>query len=77
MRGLLRLFTSKCKNKKSVTDKKYLLFRILLLNDKPLMGEHVNTRWQNIADCSITLFVILMSTLFGVSVLFPSLFGQG
>ncbi len=54
-----------------------LLFLILLLNDKPLMGEHVNTRWQNIANWSITLFVILMSTLFGISVLFPSMFGQG
>ena len=53
-----------------------LLFLILLLNDKPLMGEYVNTRWENIANCSITLFVILMSTLFGVSVLFPSLLGQ-
>ena len=29
-----------------------LMFLILLLNDKPLMGEHVNTRWQNIANWS-------------------------
>ena len=34
------------------------MFLILLLNDKPLMGEHVNTRWQNIANWSITIFVI-------------------
>ena len=54
-----------------------LMFLILLLNDKPLMGEHVNTRWENIANWSITVFVIIMSTLFGISVLFPSLFGQG
>ena len=47
-----------------------LVFLILLLNDKPLMGEHVNTRWQNIANWSITLFVIAMSTLYGVYTLF-------
>ncbi len=30
-----------------------LVFLILLLNDKPLMGEYVNTRWQNIANWAI------------------------
>jgi NRAMP (natural resistance-associated macrophage protein)-like metal ion transporter len=52
-----------------------LVFLILLLNDKPLMGEHVNTRGQNIANWSITAFVIVVSTAFGISVLFPTLFG--
>ena len=52
-----------------------LVFLILLLNDKPLMGEHVNTRSQNIANWSITAFVIVVSTAFGLSVLFPNLFG--
>jgi len=52
-----------------------LMFLILLLNDKPLMGEHVNTRWQNIANWSITTFVILISTAYGISVLFPEWFG--
>jgi Mn2+/Fe2+ NRAMP family transporter len=52
-----------------------LVFLILLLNDKPLMGEHVNTRGQNIANWSITAFVIVVSTAFGISVLFPKLFG--
>ena len=27
-----------------------LVFLILLLNDKPLMGQYVNTRWQNVAN---------------------------
>ena len=54
-----------------------LLFLILLLNDEALMGDHMNTLWQNIANWSITGFVIIMSTLFGVSVLFPGIFGQG
>ena len=53
-----------------------LTFLILLLNDKPLMGDHVNTRWQNIANWSITAFVIIVSTAYGVSVLFPELFGS-
>ena len=39
-----------------------LVFLILLLNDEPLMGEHVNTRWQNIANWRIVVFVIVMST---------------
>ncbi|MGA3006994.1 MAG: divalent metal cation transporter [Opitutaceae bacterium] len=52
-----------------------LMFLILLLNDKPLMGEHVNTRWQNIANWSITIFVIVMSTAYGISILFPEWFG--
>ena len=52
-----------------------LVFLILLLNDKPLMGEHVNTRRQNVANWSITALVIAVSTLFGISILFPRLFG--
>jgi NRAMP (natural resistance-associated macrophage protein)-like metal ion transporter len=47
-----------------------LTFLILLLNDKPLMGEYVNTRWENIANWSIVIFVIVMSTMYGISVLF-------
>ena len=52
-----------------------LMFLILLLNDRPLMGSYVNTRWQNIANWTITIFVIVISTLYGVSVLFPEWFG--
>jgi Mn2+/Fe2+ NRAMP family transporter len=47
-----------------------LTFLILLLNDKPLMGKYVNTRWENIANWTIVLFVIVMSTMYGISVLF-------
>ena len=53
-----------------------LMFLVLLLNDKPLMGDHTNTVWQNVANWSIIAFVIIMSSMFGVSVLFPGLFGQ-
>ena len=54
-----------------------LVFLILILNDPAFVGEHVNTRWQNIANWSIVLFVTLMSTLFAISTLFPRLFGAG
>ena len=49
-----------------------LMFLILLLNDKPLMGEYVNTRWQNIANWSIIVFVIVISTVYGFPCCFPS-----
>ena len=45
-----------------------LVFLILLLNDKPLMGKYVNTRWQNFVNWVIVIFVIVMSTIFAVSV---------
>ncbi len=51
-----------------------LIFLILLLNDKDLMGHYANTRFQNAANWSIVIFVILMSTIFALSVLFPELF---
>jgi Mn2+/Fe2+ NRAMP family transporter len=51
-----------------------LIFLILLLNDKDLMGQYANTRFQNIANWGIVIFVIVMSTLFAISVLFPNVF---
>ncbi len=50
-----------------------LLFLLLLLNDKGHVGEHVNSRWQNIANGTIVVVVILMSTVLGVTTLFPKL----
>lgn len=51
-----------------------LIFLLLLLNDKPRMGEYVNTRRENIINGSIVMFVIVMSTMMGISTLFPDLF---
>jgi Mn2+/Fe2+ NRAMP family transporter len=48
-----------------------LVFLILLLNDEGLMGQHVNTRWQNIANWSITILVVAAATLYAISVIFP------
>jgi Mn2+/Fe2+ NRAMP family transporter len=51
-----------------------LVFLILLLNDEGFMGAHVNTRWQNLVNWSIVLFILSASTLFAFSTLFPGLF---
>jgi len=51
-----------------------LVFLILILNDKKTMGEHVNTTWQNVVNIGIVAVIIVLSTLYGVSTLFPNLF---
>jgi len=51
-----------------------LVFLILLLNDKKTMGEYVNTRWQNIVNIGIVAIIIALSTMYGVSTLFPDMF---
>ncbi|HUN54573.1 MAG TPA: divalent metal cation transporter [Smithella sp.] len=51
-----------------------LVFLILLLNDKSVMGDHVNTRQQNIMNWAIVIFVVIMSSLMGIGTLFPNLF---
>ncbi|MHB8839568.1 MAG: divalent metal cation transporter, partial [Gemmatimonadaceae bacterium] len=51
-----------------------LIFLLLLLNDKPLMGDHVNTRSQNFANWTIVAVVIIVSTAYGLSLIFPNLF---
>ncbi len=50
-----------------------LVFLMLLLNDEGQMGEHVNTRWQNLANGTIVVLVILMSSVLGITTLFPKL----
>ncbi len=54
-----------------------LIFAVILLNDPAFMGAHVNTRAQNIANISIIIAVILMSTLFALTTLFPGAFRSG
>ena len=53
-----------------------LVFLILLLNDKETMGDLKNTTWENIVAVTIVGTVIVMSTLYAVSTLFPEYFGQ-
>ena len=51
-----------------------LVFLILLLNDKKYMGEHCNTLTQNLIGGFIVVSIVILSTLYGISVLFPNLF---
>lgn len=51
-----------------------LVFLILLLNDKKTMGEYKNTLLQNIVGISIVTLIIILSTLYGVSTVFPGMF---
>jgi NRAMP (natural resistance-associated macrophage protein)-like metal ion transporter len=53
-----------------------LVFLILLLNDRKTMGAYVNTRWENIANTTIVIAIIVTSTLYAVSAIFPEWFGS-
>ena len=52
-----------------------LVFLILLLNDKKTMGEYANTKTQNVINIAIVAVIIALSTLYGISTLFPDMFG--
>jgi NRAMP (natural resistance-associated macrophage protein)-like metal ion transporter len=54
-----------------------LVFLILLLNDKGFMGEYVNTRSQNVINIGITVVIVLVSTAFALTILFPNLLRPG
>jgi len=51
-----------------------LVFLIILLNDEELMGKYKNTLLQNILGVGIVLALILLSTLYAISTLFPEWF---
>jgi Mn2+/Fe2+ NRAMP family transporter len=52
-----------------------LVFLILLLNEKELMGLYVNSKLQNVIDWAIVVSVIAISSLYGISTIFPNLLG--
>ncbi len=52
-----------------------LVFLILLLNNEELMGKYKNTLGQNIISITVVVLIILLSTLYAISTLFPNLFG--
>ncbi len=51
-----------------------MLFLLLLLNDRDIMGVHVNRRWQNISAYSIVGLLVILNGIYGISVVFPKLF---
>jgi Mn2+/Fe2+ NRAMP family transporter len=50
-----------------------LVFLILLLNNEEIMGDYRNTTLQNIAGATIVIAIIVLSTLYGITTLFPEL----
>jgi len=50
-----------------------LVFLILLLNNEETMGQFKNTRFQNLANITIVTLIVVISTLYGISALFPNI----
>ena len=51
-----------------------LVFLLLLLNNEEIMGKYKNTLYQNIISSIIIISIIVLSTLYGISTLFPGIF---
>ena len=51
-----------------------LVFLIILLNNEESMGKYKNTLAQNIINITIVTGIIVLSTMYGISTLFPNLF---
>ena len=49
---------------------------MLLVNDRDLMGEHVNGIWANVIGVAITIFLIVAGLGFAVATVFPAWFGR-
>jgi NRAMP (natural resistance-associated macrophage protein)-like metal ion transporter len=50
-----------------------LVFLIILLNDEDTMGKYKNNWFQNFANISIVAMIIVVSTLYGISAVFPNI----
>jgi Mn2+/Fe2+ NRAMP family transporter len=50
-----------------------LVFLILLLNNEEAMGQYKNTTFQNVANITIVTLIVVVSTLYGISALFPNI----
>lgn len=50
-----------------------LVFLILLLNDRAAVGDYCNTPVQNLIGGFIVVSIVILSTLYGVTVMFPDL----
>jgi Mn2+/Fe2+ NRAMP family transporter len=53
-----------------------LVFLILLLNNEELMGKFKNTTFQNVVDFVIVIGLILLSTGYSLTTLFPNWLGK-
>jgi Mn2+/Fe2+ NRAMP family transporter len=50
-----------------------LVFLILLLNDRAAVGDYCNTPLQNVIGGFIVISIVILSTMYGVTVMFPNL----
>jgi len=50
-----------------------LAFLLLLVNDREVMGEYVNGRWENIAGVSVGVLLVVAGLAFGLGTVFPGL----
>ncbi len=48
-----------------------LLFLLLLLNDREIMGRHINRAWQNAVAIAIVGLLVSLNGLYGIFVMFP------
>jgi NRAMP (natural resistance-associated macrophage protein)-like metal ion transporter len=51
-----------------------IIFLQLLLNDKELLGEYANTRWNNVVNWSIIVVLFVLSLILAAQVAAPNLF---
>jgi Mn2+/Fe2+ NRAMP family transporter len=52
-----------------------LVFLLLLVNDRDVMGDQVNGRWANVAGVTVTVLLICAGVGFGLATVFPTLLG--
>lgn len=48
-----------------------MLFLLMLLNDRELMGDYVNSRTRNVLSIGIMVLLIVCNTLYGIAALWP------
>ena len=53
-----------------------LAFLLLLVNDREVMGEHVNGLWANAAAIGVTVLLIAAGVCYGLGTVFPKLLGS-
>ena len=52
-----------------------LAFLLMLVNDREVMGEHVNGMWANVAGIAVTALLIIAGVGFGIATVFPKWLG--
>jgi Mn2+/Fe2+ NRAMP family transporter len=50
-----------------------MLFLLMLLNDKDLLGEHVNSPLRNALSVGVMLLLITCNGMYGIATIFPNL----